>query len=165
MDRQTDRWLLDARLFWGRASLTISGSTPPAPPPPLALVESTGPKKKIIKIPSHRPFRINQFLNRQCGGISFFSIFRPVDCHECLAVAIGVKLPPRQSRGTSQMIVFEQVPWACVGSSLISQRTYAQPPQAQPQSHIGCGKKCPSESDRQHSLCETRGVCWVWVGP
>ena len=72
------------------------GPITPGSPPPQPLehsCKSTGPKKKKIKIPSHWPFRINQFLNGQCGGFSFFSIFRSGGLQECLAVSIGVKLP------------------------------------------------------------------------
>ena len=66
---------------------------PPSPQPLEHSCQSTGPKKKKIKIPSRSPFRINQFLNGERDGISFFSIFRSGEWQECLAVSIGVKLP------------------------------------------------------------------------
>ena len=74
----------------------------PPQPPPRAIVGSPpaqsprAQKKKKLKFRhghGDHDLRINQFLNRHRGGISFFSRLRPVDCHECLAVAIGVKLP------------------------------------------------------------------------
>ena len=68
------------RLFFGPRS---QSRAPPSPQPLEHNWQSTGPKKKKIKIPSHWPFRINQFLNGQCGGISFFSLVRSGDCTKC----------------------------------------------------------------------------------
>ena len=77
---QTDRWLLVATSFWGPRS---QSRAPPSPQPLEHSWQSTGPKKKKIKIPPRWPFRINQFLNGHRGGFSFFSIFRSGGLQEC----------------------------------------------------------------------------------
>ena len=84
------------RKKWDFAPGFPSGTNEPGStitPTPRALLQVHRPEKKKIKIPSHWPFRINQFLNGQCGGFSFFSFVRSGGLQECLAVSIGVKLP------------------------------------------------------------------------